>query len=124
MKPLILIGLVIGVFAALVAIANYEAANPDGQHLVPHPEGPMLAVSFAHADHVDQSCIECHHNYVDDTGAGMCFDCHKTDPEVNELIEEQFHDLCRNCHIEKQLAGEEHGPTRQCNACHIPDTKP
>jgi hypothetical protein len=124
MKPFILLALITAVCAALVAIAHHQTANPEDQYLIPYPHGTMLAVRFAHADHVEQSCIACHHNYVDATGAGMCFDCHKTDPEVNELIEEQFHQLCRTCHVEKLLAREEHGPTRQCNACHVPDNEP
>lgn len=85
---------------------------------VAHPNGARLPVYFAHADHVDQSCVSCHHNYTDDSGQGLCFDCHVTDPNVAPLIETQFHDLCRGCHADEQAAGEAHGPTRDCIACH------
>ncbi|MEE2783942.1 MAG: cytochrome c3 family protein [Pseudomonadota bacterium] len=115
---------VIGAFALLVTIAHYRSRNTDAVHIVPYHEGTMLAVTFAHADHTEQSCIACHHNFVDNTGAGMCFDCHKTDPTIKDLIEDQFHDLCRDCHIDQQRDGKAHGPTRQCIDCHTPDEDP
>lgn len=85
---------------------------------------PMLPLTFAHLDHHTVNCIACHHNFVDDTGAGLCFDCHKTDPAVNALIEEQFHTLCRDCHVQMQRLGEDGGPTRRCIACHTADDAP
>lgn len=124
MKALALALLLILVFAILMLLAQDKAQNPVHPRHVQHPDGLMLAVNFAHADHVDQTCISCHHNYVDDTGIGMCFDCHKSDPEVAHLMEAQFHDLCRTCHIDQQLAGKAHGPTRACVACHVPDERP
>ena len=84
----------------------------------------MLPVTFAHVDHRTVSCVVCHHNFVDHTGAGLCFDCHKRDPAVNAAIEFHFHDLCRDCHVEQQALGEEAGPTRQCDACHTADDEP
>ena len=124
MKALGLIAGLTVLALGLVALAEYISTDSGHPNHVPHPAGMMLAVSFAHADHVDQTCISCHHNYVDNTGIGMCFDCHKTDPEVSPLIEEQFHDLCRSCHIDHQLKGEPHGPVRQCIRCHVPDEAP
>ncbi len=87
-------------------------------------ERPMLPLTFAHLDHQAVNCIACHHNFVDDTGQGLCFDCHKTDPAVNALMEEQFHSLCRDCHVEKQRLGEDGGPTRRCIDCHTADEAP
>ncbi len=87
-------------------------------------ERPMLEVTFAHIDHRAVNCVECHHNFVDDTGQGLCFDCHKTDPAVNALIEVQFHDLCRGCHLDHQRSGEDGGPVRQCIDCHTADDAP
>ncbi len=87
-------------------------------------DAPMLPVNFAHMDHKSVSCIDCHHNFNDSTGLGLCFECHKTDPAIAALIEEQFHDLCRNCHLEKQALAEDGGPTRQCFACHEGDELP
>ncbi len=124
MKVMLLAVGLAGSVALLFWAADWITNNQDNPQVVPLPADNMLAVTFAHADHVEQNCVECHHNFVDDTGTGMCFDCHKTDPEVADLIEEQFHTLCRNCHIEKQAAGEAHGPTRQCLDCHVRDDKP
>jgi len=112
------------VMGAIFLTAHRFTDNQDNPQVVPHPAANMLAVKFAHADHVEQNCVECHHNFVDNTGTGMCFDCHKTDPEVAHLIEEQFHELCRNCHIEHQAGREAHGPTRQCVRCHVKDDQP
>ena len=117
---------IFSVLMITLLMVGAQIYSQDASHAnrVPHPAGTMLAVYFAHADHTHETCISCHHNYVDDTGTGMCFDCHKTDQEVAPLIEEQFHDLCRTCHEQKQSEGEVHGPTRECSACHIPDDLP
>ena len=85
---------------------------------------PALAVTFAHIDHQDQECVACHHNFVDDTGVGLCIDCHKRDPTVSHLAEAQFHALCQGCHITQQGLAEAHGPVRECAACHTPDPYP
>lgn len=84
----------------------------------------ILPMSFAHQDHVAVNCIDCHHNYVDDTGGGLCMNCHVTDPQVWPLLEHQFHDLCRGCHEDRAALGEEGGPPRQCVACHMGDDFP
>ncbi len=124
MRALTLVGVLAGIALAVMAAAAHIAEDPASAQYVAHPEGAMLAVTFAHADHTEQNCVVCHHNFSDDTGTGLCFDCHKTDPEVAPLIEEQFHDLCRGCHLEQQLAGDEHGPTRSCIDCHQRDLAP
>lgn len=85
---------------------------------------PMLPVTFAHADHVTVNCVVCHHNFIDQTGSGLCFDCHKRESTVSALVETQFHDLCMGCHEARQAAGEDGGPTRQCDACHTADDAP
>lgn len=85
---------------------------------------PILPMTFAHADHVTESCIECHHNYVDDTGNELCMTCHVTDPEVWPVLERQFHDFCRGCHTEKSSVQDDGGPPRQCMACHLEETLP
>lgn len=84
----------------------------------------LLPVNFAHKDHSQQSCLQCHHNFVDSTGSLPCLECHKTDPQVQHLVEAQFHDLCRGCHMEQQLLGEAAGPVRQCVDCHQLDPYP
>lgn len=85
---------------------------------------PLLAVTFAHKDHTETNCLVCHHNFADNTGNGLCFDCHRTHEDVAALREAQFHGLCRDCHAEKRDAGEEHGPLRECSGCHVADQHP
>jgi hypothetical protein len=88
------------------------------------PVTGVLPMTFAHKDHIEQNCILCHHNYNDDTGTGMCIDCHLRDPEVSHLLEEQFHGLCMTCHAEKYMEGEKGGPLRRCIDCHEEDHLP
>lgn len=108
------------VMAPLVATAVTIGFAQD--HL--RERAPMLPVTFGHVDHQSVNCATCHHNYRDDTGNGLCFDCHKTDPRVNALVEQQFHGLCMGCHVEQQRAGEDGGPIRACAACHTADEAP
>jgi hypothetical protein len=97
--------------------------KPKTGHFYGSPE-PILPMTFAHLDHVTESCIECHHNYVDDTGNDRCMYCHVRDAEIWPLLETQFHDLCQGCHTEKAALGEEGGPPRRCIACHLGDNLP
>jgi hypothetical protein len=83
-----------------------------------------LPLKFAHIDHKGEQCVSCHHNYQDDTGQGLCLDCHRRDKAIAHLIEAQFHGLCRGCHEKKQQEGEDGGPTRRCGDCHQPDILP
>jgi len=83
-----------------------------------------LPMTFAHADHTKQQCVACHHNYQDDTGQGLCLDCHRTDHDIAFKMKDQFHDLCMGCHIDKRTRGEDGGPLRHCNACHTADLLP
>ena len=84
----------------------------------------MLPLTFAHADHRNVNCVECHHNFVDRTGHGLCFECHQKHPAVSALMEAQFHALCRDCHLAKQRLGEDGGPVRRCLDCHRADDAP
>lgn len=79
---------------------------------------PLLPLTFEHSDHRDEPCATCHHNYVDDTGAGTCLGCHKSRAALAADIEPTFHDFCRGCHIKRQREGKKAGPTRACNGCH------
>ncbi|MFK8049855.1 MAG: cytochrome c3 family protein [Halioglobus sp.] len=84
----------------------------------------ILPMNFAHHHHAKEQCVTCHHNYVDDTGGGMCMGCHVSDEKLLPLLETQFHDLCMGCHIRKSATGEEGGPPRQCIECHVTDPLP
>jgi len=85
---------------------------------------PLLPLTFAHKDHRSVNCIQCHHNFVDSTGQGLCIACHKTDAKVAARIEPLFHTFCRDCHAAKHTAGEDAGPVRRCSDCHVPDDAP
>ena len=111
------------IIAGIIVAAGSLWALREFQHKL-RVAAPMLPVTFAHKAHQAVNCIACHHDYVDNSGQGLCFDCHKSDPEIQALIETQFHELCWGCHVEKQAEGEDHGPTRQCSACHEADQDP
>lgn len=85
---------------------------------------PILPMSFAHVDHVSESCIDCHHNYVDDTGNELCMNCHVSKEELLTNLQQQFHELCRDCHAEKAARGKDGGPPRECMGCHLGDDLP
>ena len=82
------------------------------------PLRPQLPVAFEHADHASEQCADCHHNFIDDTGGGACYNCHKMSADINAQMEAMFHDFCRDCHIQKRHQGEDSGPVRECSLCH------
>ena len=85
---------------------------------------PILPISFAHGDHSSVTCTTCHHDFVDNTGPGVCMNCHVTNKEVSHLLEEQVHGLCMGCHVELSAQHEKSGPVRQCTACHTLEDEP
>ena len=50
--------------------------------------------------------------------------CRERSAEVGHLLEAQFHRLCRDCHMTRQVAGEPHRPTRRCLDFHVADSFP
>jgi len=106
--------------ACLIALTSMDLAMANS-YLDAHA---LLPFKFAHQDHVETQCATCHHNYTDNTGHGLCIECHQTDERVSNLIEQQFHTLCRSCHEEKQISNLDSGPTRSCIACHQEDDEP
>lgn len=113
--------LVVG--AVIVMGSPVAVEQPDIDHHWRSPK-PILPMSFTHVDHVADTCVTCHHNYIDDTGDDECMLCHVNDERVAHLLREQFHDFCMGCHVERQLAGEDTGPVRRCIDCHIFDRLP
>lgn len=99
-------------------IVQYQLAEPRYE--------PSIPMTFAHESHKQQQCIDCHHNYVDNTGRSLlCMVCHLSKKEITYKLEDQFHELCMGCHRRKQLEGQkDHGPIRQCKACHTEDRLP
>ena len=85
---------------------------------------PILPMTFAHIDHQSVSCLECHHNFVDDTGNEACMSCHVTNAAVWPLFESQFHELCQGCHLDLTTRHKESGPLRRCMLCDVEDQFP
>ncbi len=98
--------------------------------LLPTPIGglrllqPALAPSplqafFPHEQHRSVDCVACHHNFIDKTGTGNCYECHHgTRPDLRQASEATFHDFCRGCHLRLALRLSKHGPVRECSGCH------
>jgi hypothetical protein len=120
------IAFIVTVLAGILVVAfgsPIAKEKPHRDFYYGSPE-PILPMSFAHLDHVQENCVVCHHNYADDTGGGLCMNCHVTDPQVWPLLEQQYHDLCRSCHEDKAAEGIDGGPPRECMACHLGDDLP
>ncbi len=111
------IGLLSAAFVVLGigVFATWERPKEDNYYGSP---SPILPMAFAHADHRSVTCVDCHHNFTDGSGIGTCVHCHVTDEELFSQLENQFHDLCRGCHVELSSQHEASGPVRQCLQCH------
>ena len=109
--PWMLAGLVVASLL-LVAAEQYRVATVTSK--------PLLPVSFEHLDHRETQCADCHHNFLDDTGGGTCYNCHKYTPDIAPDIEKMFHDFCFACHVTTRREGEDSGPMRECAGCHKP----
>jgi len=116
MKRYVLSGIAVASIAAVAIAWVYRPSMIESR--------PLLPMTFAHADHRDVNCVVCHHNFTDDTGSGLCIDCHKTNVDIRAEIEPMFHVLCRDCHVSKHADGDEAGPVRQCKDCHTADEDP
>jgi Class III cytochrome C family/Ferric reductase like transmembrane component len=84
--------------------------------LTPSP----LHAFFPHEHHRSVDCVACHHNFIDKTGAGNCYDCHRSNrPDLHQASEATFHEFCRGCHLQfAQERSKKHGPVRECSGCH------
>lgn len=107
--PFVLAGLLAAVLLLYLA-ESYRAHTA--------PDQPLLPVIFEHGDHSETPCADCHHNFIDDSGGGTCYNCHKFDPDIAEEVETMFHDFCFGCHVSTRAEGEESGPMRECGGCH------
>jgi len=105
----------LSLIAAVLLVFGYGAVNWRQAAII---ERPQLPVAFEHFDHSTWACAECHHNFVDDTGGGACYNCHKLVPELAPEMERMFHDFCRGCHVQTRAHGDDSGPLRQCSLCH------
>jgi len=110
---------------SLLGLSLYSSDLIQSRLATPRYEA-TIPMTFSHKSHKQQQCIDCHHNYVDNTGRSqLCMGCHLSTAELTYKLEDQFHQLCMGCHREKQLAAnKEHGPVRQCKMCHTKDNLP
>ncbi|KAB0495299.1 cytochrome c3 family protein [Pseudomonas vancouverensis] len=88
-------------------------------------ERPLLPLDFNHQVHGKVSCLTCHHDYADHSpsppsGERTCLLCHKKSPALALRIEQDFHALCRDCHLQQVRAFHPAGPVRECQRCHAP----
>jgi predicted CXXCH cytochrome family protein len=82
-----------------------------------------LALSFPHEKHRAVNCLQCHHNFTDQTGADSCISCHRSNrAEIRVSAEARFHDFCLGCHRDPPAQFTHHGPVTGCDACHAPAT--
>lgn len=119
MKALLAVLLLLGVE---LAVFGSPLAGPSAGRAPLFPGGPaVLPMTFAHGDHGSVGCVTCHHEFRDRAFGQPCVACHATDARVAHAFEAQFHALCRSCHETERAAGRAAGPTRRCDACHLPD---
>ncbi|MCY1286305.1 Class III cytochrome C family protein [compost metagenome] len=110
--------------ASLLLLALLGHALSRG-HAVLVRERPLLPLNFDHRVHGQVNCLTCHHDYADRSPAGpaagrTCILCHKQTPGLAVRIEQDFHRLCRGCHVQKVQAFDAAGPVRACRQCHAP----
>ena len=105
---------------ALAALVLMPTPIGGARLLKPATTPAVLHAYFPHENHRPVSCITCHHNFVDRTGAGSCYDCHRgTRPDLPNAAEATFHVFCRDCHRNLALQETKHGPVRECSGCHV-----
>ncbi|RWU18861.1 class III cytochrome C family protein [Pseudomonas alkylphenolica] len=88
---------------------------------------PLLPLDFNHQLHGKVNCLTCHHDYADHassppSGERTCLLCHKKTPALALRIEQDFHALCRDCHLKQSQVFHAAGPIRECQRCHVPTT--
>lgn len=111
--------IVVGALLALLPLARPGTALEMREPFVPRTAA--LVLDFPHDKHRAVNCIECHHNFVDRTGAASCISCHRSgraDLEVG--AEARFHDFCLGCHRDPPAYLTGHGPVTGCSTCHAP----
>ncbi|MBL4672753.1 MAG: cytochrome c3 family protein [Arenicella sp.] len=124
---ILLLGLTVAAFFYLLSASEVKRLlrMPQADLLNNIPLRKPLPMTFAHSDHGKQQCVSCHHNYQDQSGQGLCIECHLTNAQVAGKLREQFHRLCMGCHFDAKLENADlAAPLRRCSACHINDDRP
>lgn len=118
-RPRLLSGVIV---SALTIAALLALPTPIGGSLLRKSAATpsVLHAFFPHEMHRTVNCIACHHNFIDKTGAGSCFDCHRSSrADLPQTSEATFHEFCRECHSGLAEDHGKHGPVRECSGCHV-----
>jgi predicted CXXCH cytochrome family protein len=108
--------------SGIALLALLLLPTPVGKlHLLRTAAAPApLHAFFPHENHRTVNCITCHHNFVDKTGFGGCYDCHRSArADLPQAAEATFHEFCRDCHSALAQEQSKHGPVRACSGCHV-----
>lgn len=114
MKLVVMLG-ALGLFG----VAGYAMVD---QHAAQVRQRPLLPLNFDHRIHGSVNCLTCHHDYAQKKTPGdapTCILCHKATPALATRIEEDFHQLCRGCHLQHSQTLQAGGPVRSCQQCHV-----
>ena len=108
--------------SGIALVALLLLPTPIGSlHLLQTATTPApLHAFFPHENHRTVNCIACHHNFVDKSGFGGCYDCHRSARrDLPQAAEATFHEFCRDCHSGFARDQSKHGPVRACSGCHV-----
>ena len=115
----LVLSIVLGSLVALLTLLRGGTALALREPFLRRSE-PLL-LSFPHDKHRAVNCLQCHHNFTDQTGTDSCISCHRSRRAAIRVgAEARFHDFCLGCHRDPPgyLAG--HGPATGCDTCHAP----
>jgi hypothetical protein len=119
-----LFSMVLPSWISIVALMIFPTPIGGLRLLQPATLPSILHVQFPHEHHRTVNCVACHHNFVDKTGAGSCFDCHRSARlDLRQAAEATFHEFCRDCHRALALEHSKHGPVRECSGCHADERR-
>jgi hypothetical protein len=78
---------------------------------------------FEHSIHGEVDCVNCHHDWAEPGGlisGDSCASCHLGRPGLRARLEEDFHRLCRGCHVDERSSHPQlSAPAARCSECHI-----
>jgi predicted CXXCH cytochrome family protein len=115
----LVLAIVLGTLVALLALMRGGMALALREPFLRRSE--PLVLDFPHDKHRQVNCIQCHHNFVDRTGADSCISCHRSSrSDIRVGAEARFHDFCLGCHRDPPGYLMSHGPVTGCNTCHAP----
>jgi len=115
----LVLAIVLGSLAALFALMGGGTALALREPFLRRSE--PLVLGFPHDTHRAVNCIQCHHNFTDQSGQDSCISCHRSGRAVIQVgAEARFHDFCLGCHRDPPAYVTGHGPVTGCGTCHAP----